>query len=212
MSTMQRRWDQVRGVAPAEVARLAYRKAVYRRVFMGRLGGRTGDSTEPTTPHGLTIDIWGPDRYPKVLGTNPYLLEVDLERFRTQTSKCIVVLDGDRIVASSWMTSGEVFVQDLHRSVHVAAGEHFSCRSYVDPAYSGRALMSHMIHAYASSVPADDEVWGLLYPSNAPSIRSCDRLGWEWSGDYWTTFLFGRKIAGERHFEKRPGMQLTELA
>jgi hypothetical protein len=212
MTGMQQRLHLVRNSSARDVARLAYRKAIYRKVLMGRLGGRTGDSAEPTTPHGLELAIWGPDRYGEVLGTNPYLLEVDLEQFRSQDSKCVVALDGDRIVASSWMTSGEVFVQDLHRSVHVRPGEHFSCRSFVGPDYSGRSLMSHMIHAYASSVPPDDEVWGLLYPSNVASIRSCDRLGWAWSGDYWTTFLFGRKLAGERHFPKRPGMQLTELA
>lgn len=209
MPSLQRRLDTLRTSSPTDAARLVYRKAVYRKVFMGRLGGRTGDSTAPTTPNSLEIDILGPKQYDRTLGTNPYLDEADLGHFHQQDSKCIVVLDGGRIVASSWMTRGEVYVHDLHRTVHVSPTEHFSCRSYVDPAYGGRALMSHMIHTYATGVPADDEVWGLLYPANAASIRSCDKLGWEYSGDYWTKFILSRKVPGERHFPKRPGMDLA---
>lgn len=209
MSALARRVAALRDASPSEGARLVYRKAIHRKVFMGQLGGRTGDSRAPNVECDLEIDIYGPDKFDRVLGTNPYLDETDLGHFRDQESRCIVVLDRGQIVASSWMTHGDVHVHDLHRSVLVPDGQHFSCRSFVGSDYGGRALMSHMIHTYAMSVPADDEVWGLLYPANVASIRSCERIGWLYSGDYWTRFVFGRKVSGERHFASRPAMDLT---
>jgi len=177
---------------------------------MGRLGGRAGDSRPPNSKHGLDIDILDPGAYQTVLGTNPFLSETDLEHFERQDSQCIVVYGEEGIVASSWMTRGEVFVHELHRTVQVQEGEHFSCRSYVHDDYNGRSLMSHMIHAFASSIPVDNEVWGLLYPANVASIRSCERIGWTYSGDYSTSFALGLKIPHERLFSARPAMDLTQ--
>jgi hypothetical protein len=139
-----------------------------------------------------------------VLGTNEYLSQEDIDHFDRQQSSCIVVLDGESIAASSWMTRGSVFVHELHRPLDVPDGQHFSCRSYVSPDYRGHSLFSHMVHAYAMQVPADDESWGLVYYWNEASVRSLENIGWRLSGEYWTTFLLGRRRPGHRRFAPQP--------
>lgn len=189
---------------PGEVARLVWRKAVHRKVTMGRYGVPTAQSRPPTRPCPFTIELWGPDRYDEVLATNPHLTDDDLVHFHRQRSTCIVVLDGGRIVASSWMTSGDVFVHELQRRISVPTSEHLSCRSYVDDDHHGMSLMSHMIHTYSAAQPAGDEVWGLVYDWNMSSVRSLERIGWRRSGDYWTSWWFDRPFPGERRYPPRP--------
>ncbi len=164
----------------------------------------TAASVAPTRPCELTIDVWGPDRFDEILPNNPHLTEEDLGHFRRQESRVIVVLDGDRIPASSWMTSGRVYVHELQRHLDVPRGEHFSCRSYVDPSCRGLSLMSHMIHHYSTLQPEGDETWGLVYDWNVASVRSLERIGWRRSGDYWSTYWFGRQSGGERRYPPRP--------
>lgn len=196
--------SRLRGRSPAEVARLAWRKAIHRKVSMGRYGVPTAESRPPSHDCPLPIELWGPDRFDEVVGTTPYLTTVDLEDFRRQRSTCIVVLDDGKVVASSWMTNGAVRVHELHRSVDVPAEEHFSCRSYVGEQHRGMSLLSHMIHRYSAEQPVGDEVWGLVYDWNLPSIRSLERIGWHRSGDYWTTWWFGRASHGSRRYPPIP--------
>jgi GNAT superfamily N-acetyltransferase len=196
----ERAIDRLRSTPLRELGRLAWRKAVYRRVQLGRYGVQAGSSVAPGSGAGFTIELWGPDRFDEILPTNPHMNPVDVDDFRRQDTTCIVALDGERIAASTWMTRGQVLVHELHRVLDVPSDEHFSCRSYVDPDYRGRGLLTHLIHAYSAAVPPTDEVWGLVYDWNAASIRSLENLGWRRSGDYWTTFLFGRKYFGERRY------------
>ena len=186
------------------------RKFVYRKAEMRRYGMRTGDSTLPRKPLELSIDFLGPGRYEEVFRTNPHMEDSDPDHFRRQESICIVARDGDRIASSSWMTKGHVYVHELQRTVHIPMNEHLSCRSYVDPDYRGLALMSHMIHAYSAEQPADDEVWGFVYGWNTESVRSLERIGWRYSGDYWTRFVFGRQHPGHRRFPARPPTTLDQ--
>lgn len=197
---MNRRIRELVDAGPTGAARLAWRKAVHRRVGMGRYGVPTGDSRTPDRPCEFAVEIWGPERFDEVGGTNPYLHDDDLDLFRSQRSTVIVTLDGDRMAASTWMTGGRVWVSELDRHLDVPASEHFSCRSYVDPDYRGHSLMSHMIHAYSREQPPGDEVWGLVYDWNIASIRSLERIGWRRSGDYWTQVTLGRRTFGERRY------------
>lgn len=171
---------------------------------MGRYGVTTVGSHGPQRPCPFKIELWGPDRFDDLMGSNPYLMDEDLEHFHRQHSTCIVVLDGKRIVASSWMTNGDVFVHELQRTLVVPGSEHFSCRSYVDDEHHGMSLMSHMIHTYATQQPVGDEVWGLVYDWNVASVRSLERIGWRRSGDYWTTWWFDRPFPGARRYPPRP--------
>lgn len=102
------------------------------------------------------------------------------------------------------MTSGRIYVSELHRYLDIPRGEHFSCRTYVQDDRRGQSLADHMIHAYSQSVPPEDRLWGLIYSWNAASIHLVEKLGWRYSGDYWTRFIFGKKLPGERHFAPRP--------
>ncbi len=196
----------LRSTPPKEVARLAYRKLVYRKIAMGRFGARAGLHTPVDPPTPRRIEVLGPDSYRRVLGTSPHLTSDDLADFDRQASRCIVAYDGDRVAASTWMTWGDVHVYELHRTLPVPEGEHFSTRSFVHPDYRGQSLLSHMIQRYAATVGPADEIWGLVYHWNVASIRSLDRIGWLWSGEYWTTFTMGMKRSGRRRFAPRPAM------
>ncbi len=202
MSWSERR-ATLESMAPRDAVRLIFRKAIYRRVSIGRFGTLAGSSEMPEPELAFPIEFWTEEAFGRVLGTNPYLTADDIERFRHQESVCIVVLDGDRIAASSWMTRGEVFVSELQQVLSLDQSEHFSCRSYVDPDYRGHALLSHMIHAYSIRRRPDDEVWGVQYLWNTAAVRSTERLGWRHSGTFWTLHLFGVKLSHSRRFAPR---------
>jgi GNAT superfamily N-acetyltransferase len=208
MNTTADRLAQLREASPGEAARLVFRKAIYRKVEMGRFEVAARGSVAPEKPLDLRLELWGPERFQEVAGTNPYLTADDLQHFSTQASTCIVVLDDQRIAASSWMTSGQVYVHELQRAVDVPSSEHYSCRTYVDPGYRGRAFMQHMIHGYAERCSPDDVVWGLIYQDNIASIRSVERLGWRQTGEYWTYYVFGKQFSGHRRHPARPATTL----
>ena len=183
--------------------RRAYRKAIYRQHLLDRYEIAAADSQAPSVPFDLSMEFIGPEGFDRVLGTNPYLTNEDIEQFARQRSTCIVVHDGDRVASTSWMTAGDVFVHELQRELVVPTTEHFSCRSYVDPDYRGRALFGHMIHSYSLLQPPGDTVWGLVYGWNTASVLSIERIGWRCTGEYWTRWILGSKRGGERHFQPR---------
>lgn len=185
-------------------ARLVFRKAVYRRHYLGRWDVRAGDMADPDIDDGLEIELLGPDRFAEVLGTSPHLTEEDLAILRRQRSTVIVTRDEGRIVASTWMTSGDVLNDELHRHLDVPSFEHLSCRSYVSDGYRGRNLMGRMIAAYARTLDPDDEVWGLVYPWNEASIRTLEGIGWRRTGAEWTHFVADQKVPGSRRHPPQP--------
>lgn len=197
--------QRLRGAgSPQEVARLAWRKLVHRKISMGVMGVRAGDSIEPAQPTPFRLEVWGPERYDEVLGVNPHLSAADVERFRRQPSAVIVALDGDRIAASTWMLQGRTWISELHRDVDLPPDEHYSCRTHVLDDYRGASLMTWLIHHYCSLQDPDDRVWGVVYDRNLASIRGLDKMGWRRTGDIWTHIVLGRAIGGSRSYPARP--------
>ncbi len=207
MSKIAGRLSQLRTASAGEAARLVFRKTVYRKVRMGRYGYFAREAVRPHRPLDLRIALWGPERFDAVHGTNEHLTADDLEHFRRQRTCCIVVLDGERIAASSWMTGGLVYVHELDQVIEVPEGEHFSCRSFVDPDYRGLSLFSHMVYAYTKTLDPDVEVWGFVYYWNTASIRSLANIGWRYSGDYWTTYALWKKLPGSSRCEPRSAFE-----
>ena len=203
MSRIQEYRAKVSGTTPREVARLAFRKLIYRKVEMLRFEVRAADHALPAGTD-LRVELLGPDRFDEILGTNPYLEAADLVDFRRQRSTCIVAYDGDRIAASTWMTSGSVHVHELHRHLDVPSTEHFSCRSYVAPGHRGRKLLDELLSSYACHQDPADTIWGLVYRWNVASYRSLERVGWRETGCAWTRFILGRRVSGERRYPPRP--------
>lgn len=210
MNASKSRLEQLREASPREALRLVFRKAIYRKVLIGEFGVQAANSVAPAKHHGLVIDFLDRDDWHLALENNPYLNETDLERFRNQSATCIVARDGDRIAASTWMVRGTFYVDEIYQEIVLPETEHFSCRSFVDNAYRGHALLSHMIHHYSTTISPDDSVIGLVFPWNKPSIHSLERIGWRHRGDYWTTFILGRKFQHERHFPPRPPITLSD--
>lgn len=204
MGTMSDRVGLLRSSSPTDAARLVFRKTIHRKVDLRRYGYLAGESTPPHRPLELRLDLLGPDRFDMVFATNPHFEPDDPERFHAQDTTCIVIWDGDRIAASSWMTRGRVYVHELQRHVQLASHEHFFCRSYAEPDYRGLALFSHMIHGYSSRQDPNDIVWGLVFAWNLHSIRSLERIGQRHTGDYWTRWVLGRRFHGERRFAALP--------
>jgi hypothetical protein len=203
VSRFRSRYEKLRAGPPSQGARLVFRKAIYRKVIVGRYEVRASDCRAPDTPLALRIDFLENPDFDVVMGTNPYLTEIDMERFRQQESVCVVVLDGSRLAASAWLTSGNVYLPELHRYVFVPRGEHYGCRTYVHDDYRGHALMSHMNHAYTQQISPNDIIWGSAYKWNFAAIRALENIGLRHTGDYWNRFVFGLKIPGECHFAPR---------
>lgn len=197
---MNSRVAQLRSLSPKEAARLTYRKAIYRKVVMRRLGATAGSHVPPKREVRYRTELLGSDRYDQILATNPYLAPSDLDHFHRQRSTCIAVYDGDRIVSSSWMTSGSVYHHELQRHMEVPQGQHFSCRSYVDPEYRGQSLFRHMVYRYARSVPDDQLIWGLVYEWNTASLKSLESVGWKHFGEEWSTYVLGVQRPGRSDF------------
>ncbi|MBN1461423.1 MAG: GNAT family N-acetyltransferase [Armatimonadetes bacterium] len=211
MGSLRVRLEKLRKEPPLGALRLAFRKLVYRKVSIRRYEVTAANSRAPHRPLSLRIAFLDSPGFDSVLETNPYLSSADVERFRQQNSVCIVLWDGDRIIASSWMTNGRIYVSELHRYIHIPPDEHFSCRTYVRDDYRGRSLADHMIHAYSQRVQPSHCIWGLVYGWNVASIRLVEKLGWRHTGDYWTRFIVGRKLPGERRFAPRPPETLDNV-
>ena len=197
---MNSRLAQLRTLAPKEVARLAYRKLVYRKVVLRRLGATAGNHLPPKREVRYRTELLGSDRYDQVFSTNPYLAPSDLDHFHRQRSTCIAVYDGDRVASSSWMTSGSVYIHELQRYIVVPHGQHFSCRSYVDPEYRGQSLLSHMIYTYSRSLAPDQLIWGVVYGRNIASLSSLEAIGWRHLGREWSTHILGVQRPGRSDF------------
>jgi len=192
LDAWKRKWALVRDRPLREVLVLLWRKLVYRRVEMGSYGVRAGDSQALAVDDGLEVSFLHGDEVERMLGTSPHLTREDIERFRASDSVCIVVRDGQELAANSWMSPGDVYVTELRRTVQAPSTSHLSSRTWVEPDYRGRGLMSRMIHAYSTRVAApDDEIWGLVYDWNVASVRSLEKIGWEPRGCLGTIFLFG---------------------
>ncbi len=202
---MSSRLAQLRSLSPKEAARLAYRKAIYRKVVMRRLGATAGSHVPPKREVRYRTELLGSDRYDQILATNPYLTSSDLGHFRRQRSTCIAVYDGDRIASSSWMTSGSVYVHELQRHMEVPRSQHFSCRSYVDPQHRGQSLLSHMLYTYAQSLTPDQLIWGVVYSWNTASLSSLEAIGWRDLGKEWSTYVLGVQRPGRSDFS--PGSE-----
>ena len=186
----------------------AWRKLVLRRVTMGCHGVQAGTSVGPSPGAGTSVEFLRPDSFGEVLGTNPNLREIDIERFAEQNATCIVARIDGAVAASSWMTYGEVYVSDLGRTIHVADDEHYSCRSYVDPRWRGQSLFGVMVQAYTAAQRPQDLVWGHVFDWNTASIHTLEKLGWRRFGDSRTTFVFTRPVASETRYPPRPATTL----
>jgi predicted ATP-grasp superfamily ATP-dependent carboligase len=185
------------------MGRLAWRKLIYRKIPMGIMSIRAGDTRRPSTPTSCTFEVWGPERYDDILAANPNLAPVDIEHFRRQQTTLIVALDDGELAASTWMTNGRTWISELHRFADFPPNEHLSCRTYVPEAYRGQALMAWMIHHYSVQVDPDDTIWGLVYERNAASIRSVENLGWRRTGDIWSHIVLGRSVGSSRSYPPR---------
>lgn len=190
------RLHELRDLPTREAARLVYRKAIYRKVVMNRLGAAAGSHVPPNRAVAYRTELLGPDRYDLVLATNPYLAQSDLDHFHRQCSTCVTVYDGDRVASSSWMTSGSVYVHEMQRHIEVPHDQHFLSRAYVDPDYRGQSLYSHMVYTYAQQVPSGQLLWALVYAWNTPALRSLESVGWEYFGKEWSTYVLGVQRSG----------------
>jgi hypothetical protein len=189
---------KLRSAGLREGTRLVYRKLIYRRTSLQRFEVRAGNSVAPRSAAGIRFDVLNGDAIQEIFGTNPHLADEDVDRFRLGDATCIVAREGSELAASTWMIRGAVYISELQRNVSLARGEHYSCRSYVDPRFRGRALLANMIHTYCTTLPADDVVWGLVYEWNTASIASLRSIGWQRTGDLWTTNVLGFRLAGGR--------------
>ena len=199
VQAVRKKVDVLRGRSPAEVAAIVFRKLVYRTVWMNRYAIRAGDSTPVPGEVDVEIRFLRYPAFRSILGTSPNLSEHDIEVFSSSDSTCIVAYDGERVAASSWMTRGSVFIQELQREVQAGTDQHYSCRSYVDPDYRGQKLLGRLVHAYATDVAKpDDELWGVVYEWNVASSRSLERVGWRRTGELGTVTVLGQQIPRER--------------
>ncbi len=210
MSEQRRRGR--RGAAGARLAqftRLAYRKLIFRRADFIECGAAARDHREPTTPTTLAFDVVGPDGYDAMLTASPHLAQKDIDHFRTADTRLMVVLDDTAVAAMNWFVRGpgDVWISELRRSVPLAAGEHYSCRTYVDDAYRGRALAELMIYRYSETLEPSERIWGIVMTRNKPSLRFLARLGWQATGTWTAVVRFGRFTA--RHQEHLPRMLPT---
>lgn len=193
-------FDRLRGAGAAAAAKLCFRKLIYRKVTMMRYESPAGTTAVPAGACPYRLDVSRDLDCEAILDSNPHLCRLDVEKFIHMDSTCVAAYDGDRIVGSTWFVRGRVFVPELHRDVEASGREHYICRSFVHPDYRGHRLLQHIIYAYASQVPADDLMWGLIYPWNAAPRRTAEKEGRAHVADYWTRFIFCHKSFGEHHY------------
>lgn len=186
--------------------RLAYRKLIHRRADFIECGAAAGDHREPVKPFDLAFEVVGVDGYADLLAASPHLSQADIDYLSTVDSKVVVVRDDEKVAAMNWFVRGPalLWITELRRAVTLSGGEHYSCRTFVDPDYRGRALAEHMICGYARGLGRDDRIWGLVMTRNQPSLRFLSRIGWQATGSWTAQVQFGRFSAHHEVHQPRP--------
>ena len=191
--------QKLAGRSPGEILKLAWRKYVFRKASMLKYEIVAAESSLTSVEPPCAVEFWTVARFPELLGTTPYLTAADVEKFSDTESTAVVALEGGAVVGSLWALTGEVYVEELWRSLTIPDGEYYICRAFVEPRFRGRQLMSHLLHAFATRYARSDEkLVGLIYSWNAASLKSSERIGSSSHRELGTVWVLGCAIPWER--------------
>jgi len=182
------------------------RRFVHHRDDLVECGAPVAEHRRPAHGLDLPIEAVPPGSFASLVPCSPHLSGTDVERFVSVGAVALVVRDGDHVAAMNFFVPGpgHAWVDELDASVPVAEGEHFSCRTFVDPAYRGRAMFEHLVWVYASGLGPEERIWGLVMARNAASLRSLGRNGWVATARWTATTRLGRVAAKRRAHEPAP--------
>lgn len=158
----------------------------------------------------LFCEAMPPERFEELTSVSPHITRHDVDDFRRRQTSAVVMRDGGRVVAVNFFVRGpgSVWVEEFAHEVPLCDGDHYSCRTYVDPGYRGRALYDQMIAFYLRDLHATDRIWGLVMTRNEPSLRMLHRVGWTDWGRWIATTKFGRVSTKRIDHEPRPLHQM----
>lgn len=157
-------------------------------------GASVRDHTEMTIEADVRFELVSAAELTRFRGLSPFLSDADIDDFRSRDCVAVVANANSRPVAVNVFVRGPgtAWVSEFGGEVPVESGEHFSCRTFVDPSYRGRGLSAQMKTFYRQGLPADDRLWALIMARNRSSLRGVGRCGWVSVGRWTATTVLGR--------------------
>ena len=134
----------------------------------------------PPEHDGLGLRYATPDdarRYARDVGTeSPRTFRLRL----TSSTRCLLVLEGDRILHSSWVTEGDAWTVELRRYVSPPPNEAYVYESLTQTDARGRGLyplaLKWICHDAAQNF---ERVWVGVEDDNVPSLKAVTKAGFQ---------------------------------
>jgi GNAT superfamily N-acetyltransferase len=118
------------------------------------------------------------DRYARDIGTE------SPETFRARLSantRCFMIVDGDRVVHTSWLTTAAAWTREVRRYFVVPPRSAYVYESYTRPEVRGRGVYPYALHRICAWLAERDVpvVWIGIEADNPPSYRAVTKAGFE---------------------------------
>lgn len=191
---------------PLRSAARKLRRLVYHRDEFVICGAEIGELCLPEEPTEFRVEIVAPPQFCDLIEWSPHLTSEDVDDLRRRDSAAVVIRDADRVIALNFFVRGPgaAWVDEFDHDVPLRAGEHYSCRTFVDPDHRGRSLYDHMLACYIEGLDRHERVWGLVMTRNRPSLQMLHRLGWVGTGRWIATTRMGRLTTERFDHAPRP--------
>ena len=147
----------------------------------GRLIFFARDASATSPEHdGLALRYATPDdalRYARDVGTeSPRTFRLRL----TSSTRCLLALEGDRILHSSWVTKGDAWTVELRRYVRPPSHDAYVYESLTQAHARGRGLyplaLKWICHHAAQNF---ERVWVGVEDDNVPSLKAVTKAGFQ---------------------------------
>jgi hypothetical protein len=190
--------SRLKDLTVGQALRGARRKYIYRYDEMGYYVVQRGAMKRVVVPGYETRVVPGSHVTLDVLA-NPYVDSQSIRQLQEGPgAMCVLVYEGEQVVASNWFLRGTVHVHELNRDLTLPQDAAYSCRTFTRADHRGRHLMGHMMTSYLDETPDCEQLCGVIYDWNGASVRGVVNLGWKRDSTMWTRRVLGWQTFGER--------------
>ena len=173
-----RGWREV-----AELARHRLKEEIRsedRLIFFARPTGAS-DSMETGKTSGLELVRGGPDHaplYERDIGTDS---ASTFKQRLTAETRCYLVLDGERALHATWVTTGASWVRELRRYFKPPKGHAYVYESFTRADARGRGVYPFALRGICADLGGEGTecVWVAVEVGNIPSLKSVSKAEFE---------------------------------
>ena len=136
-----------------------------------------------------SVPKWEPLSFKRATGADAGAYERDIGTDSAATfsgrltdgTRCYLVLEGDRVLHATWVTTTASWVREIARYFRPPPGEAYIYESFTRADARGRGVYPFALHHIARDLAAEGigRVWVAVEEPNAPSRRAIAKAGFE---------------------------------